>query len=509
MRIFRQKFKVALAMSFVVSAVPVKSAQLDSAWFAGGYPTPLAQQAVSILKKAGNDGLQPDKYLINVLGRTVQNPAPIIDPVHETTLASAFSKAILQYLTDLRFGSADGVPDGFKPSGDKNFSTRQILQNAISQYNLQTAVDAVRPNVSLYTDLSLALLRYKELANTPIWDKRLPPVKKGIAYEGMPQVIERLSALGDLPKRPAGTAYTPKELSQGISQFQERHGLSSTGSVDNNTIKQLSIDPAHRARQIELSMERLRWIPRSDSDRLIIVNIPEFKLYAFDAGAKKRTPVHEMNIIVGRAYETQTPLFTETMRLIEFSPFWNVPPSIQGAETVPKIKRNPAWFKQQGFEFVTPDGTVIPNLNKENLAAAENGYLRIRQKPGPQNPLGDIKFIFPNQENIYLHHTSTERLFSKKRRDFSHGCVRVEEPVVLAKFVLKDDPAWTENKIISAMDEGVSSTIKIKKPFPVALTYATAIVKDNGLVYFFEDIYKLDEKEWHMLDGKPRRPVIN
>jgi L,D-transpeptidase YcbB len=180
------------------------------------------------------------------------------------------------------------------------------------------------------------------------------------------------------------------------------------------------------------------------------------------------------------------------MRAIEFSPYWNIPPSIAKAEIVPKLRREPGYFEAQGLEFVGTDGHAVAALSEANLDAVMQGKMRIRQRPGEKNALGDIKFIFPNNDNIYLHHTPSVELFGRQRRDFSHGCIRVEDPVALARFVLQNQPEWTEERIRAAMESGKSTTLRLAQPLPVVIAYATVIVK-NKQVYFFDDIYGNDK----------------
>jgi murein L,D-transpeptidase YcbB/YkuD len=212
-----------------------------------------------------------------------------------------------------------------------------------------------------------------------------------------------------------------------------------------------------------------------------------------------------MNVIVGKALDTATPLFDEDMRFIEFSPYWNIPISIARAETIPKLQRNPAFFEQQGLEFVSNSGQVSRTLSNANLDAVLRGQMRIRQRPGPKNALGDIKFVFPNNDNIYLHHTPAPQLFKRERRDFSHGCIRVEEPVALARFVLRDMPEWTEARIEEAMTKGESATLRLKEPLPVLIAYTTALADDKGKVYFFADIYQRDPPLDKALQQRPAR----
>jgi len=241
-----------------------------------------------------------------------------------------------------------------------------------------------------------------------------------------------------------------------------------------------------------LTLERLRWTPLQSHPRMIVVNVPEFVLRAYETDQQGNIDMKlRMKVIVGRALDTSTPVFDEDMRFIEFSPYWNVPPSIARGETIPRLKRDPAYFSRQGFEFVKSDGSVSTQLSDANLQAVVNGQARIRQRPGPVNALGDIKFIFPNNTHIFLHHTPAPQLFERSRRDFSHGCIRVEEPVALARFVLENDPAWPRERIEQAMQAGKSQTIRLNEPIPVVLAYGTVIVRD-GQVYFYDDIYGHD-----------------
>jgi L,D-transpeptidase YcbB len=291
-------------------------------------------------------------------------------------------------------------------------------------------------------------------------------------------------------------------LVDGVKAFQSRHGMNPDGVIGKATFEQLNTPLATRIRQIEITLERLRWTPLLLSERMIVVNVPEFALRAYDlkdGGMRLR-----MNVIVGKALNTRTPLFFEDMRFIEFSPYWNIPPSIARAETVPRLLRDPAYFDKQGLEFVTRDGLVIDHLSNTSIDALKQGKLRIRQRPGPTNALGDIKFIFPNSDNIYLHHTPAVGLFGRDRRDFSHGCIRLEDPVALAKFVLQDQPEWTEERILAAMKSGKSNTLRLERRVPVVIAYATVIMSSDRKVHFFQDVYGNDKLLDQALKAKER-----
>jgi murein L,D-transpeptidase YcbB/YkuD len=274
-------------------------------------------------------------------------------------------------------------------------------------------------------------------------------------------------------------------------RFQERHGLTPDGVLGPKTMQQLNITPAQRVEQIMLTMERMRWTPLRQAARMVVVNVPEFMLRAYEVQDGRIHVKLSMKVIVGKALDTRTPLFDEEMRFIEFSPYWNIPPSIARQETVPHLRADPGYLARQGMEFVTASGQVVTTVAPAHLDAVLSGNWRIRQRPGPQNALGDIKFVFPNNDNIYLHHTPSPGLFERDRRDFSHGCIRVQEPVALAKFVLQDDPDWPEERIRSAMASGQSSTLRLTQPLTVLIAYSTVVAK-AGRVFFYPDLYGHD-----------------
>ena len=342
--------------------------------------------------------------------------------------------------------------------------------------------------------LTAALPHYRQLANDPAtqaaWNEALPPfgrkLEPGKPWAGLPLLIRRLSLLGDLPADTAAPTLYAEKVVDGLVAFQRRHGLEPDGVIGKDTLAQLNIPPARRVRQIERNIERLKELP--DAPRRLLVNVPEFVLRAFERDEEKL----RMRIIVGSALHTRTTLFVEDMRFNEISPYWNVPSSIARKETIPKLRENPGYFDDQGFEFYSTATGAVTSLTDENLAAVEEGRLRIRQRPGAKNALGGIKFVFPNRDAIYLHHTPSVRLFEKARRDFSHGCIRVEEPVALAHFVLQDDPGWDEARIQAAMAKGMTATLRLREPLPVIIAYLTALGTEDGRVSFFPDLYGLD-----------------
>jgi murein L,D-transpeptidase YcbB/YkuD len=289
---------------------------------------------------------------------------------------------------------------------------------------------------------------------------------------------------------PDSTAYTGA-LVNAVKHFQVRHGLDPDGRLGKGTLTELNAPLANRIQQLQLTLERWRWVPHNFPRPPIVVNIPEFELRAL--GASFRTEL-EMKVVVGRAYHHQTPVFAANMKQVIFRPYWNVPLSIQRAELVPKLDRDSSYLMKNRYEVVTPQGKVVTNgiVDQPTLAQLRSGTLRIRQTPGPENALGLVAFMFPNEYDVYLHGTPAMELFAKSRRDFSHGCIRAENPQELAAWVLRNQPEWTPQKISAAMNGSKTIYLSLEQPIPVLIVYATAVVLANGEVRFFEDIYQQD-----------------
>ncbi len=256
-------------------------------------------------------------------------------------------------------------------------------------------------------------------------------------------------------------------------------------------LRQAPVDTATpaRIRKIELTLERFRWLPREFSAPPIIVNIPAFRLYAFSDESDREENLLMMNVVVGRAYRHQTPVFAADMTYLVFSPSWDVPQSIARSETRPAALRNPGYLARNRMELIR-DGKVVP-ATPANIAAIGTS-VRVRQKPGPGNALGRVKFMLPNDHAVYLHDTPSGDLFEKDRRDFSHGCIRVADPAALASFLLRHDTTWTKQRIEAAMGKGTSTTVRLAKAVPVFIVYGTAMATERGGVLFYDDIYRLD-----------------
>jgi murein L,D-transpeptidase YcbB/YkuD len=256
---------------------------------------------------------------------------------------------------------------------------------------------------------------------------------------------------------------------------------------------------ARQVRELQLVLERWRWVPHSFPRPPIVVNIPEFRLRAYD---DQYRPELEMKVVVGKAYRHKTPVFSNQMMYVIFRPYWEVPLSIQRAELVPKIAKDPAYLAKNNYEIVNSKRAVVSSsvITPEMLEQLRSGKLSIRQMPGDKNALGPVKFLFPNEYNVYLHGTPAKSLFLKTRRDFSHGCIRVEDPEELARWVLRGVPGWDMDHIREAESGADSRRVNLDKPIPVLIVYGTAVVRDDGQVQFFDDIYGHDAALEEVLD---------
>jgi L,D-transpeptidase YcbB len=459
---------------------------------ADGAPNRDAREALGAIERAGDEGLDPADY----------RP-------HEIDLAGfdvTLSAGMLRYVHDVHVGRVDPASVGVKLSAPPDRDTFvQLLRTAIGRHQIAQAIADARPPIAQYGALRDMLTRYKELAadaaeTGEVWPETAPVVRPGDRASGLGVLHRLLVGFGDLAEdtpAPGRADLYDGALVDGVKRFQRRHGLDPDGILGVKTQAALRVPLAWRVREIELALERLRWLPYLGDRRLVVLNIPMFRLWAWDAIAPSGKPLFAMNAIVGRALKTETPVLLEEMREVIFRPYWNVPPSILHKEILPAISREPGYLSREDMEIVSGqgDGARPVEATPENLALLRRGALRLRQRPGPSNALGLIKFVFPNEENVYMHGTPARALFARSRRDFSHGCVRVEDPVALATWALKDRPGWGRDRVLAAMEGSQSLHVSLTQPIRVILFYTTAaVMPEDGTLRFAEDIYGYDAR---------------
>jgi L,D-transpeptidase YcbB len=482
-------------------------------WLNGNQPTPQATTIIALLQNSLHKGLNPDDYDASHW----QGRLDGLKTANDTALAdfdAALTVGLMRYISDLHIGRVNPTHFDFGIDIEtKKYNLPQfVTQNVQHAVDVQAVLDQVEPSYDGYKRTGVALQHYLELAangdGPPV-----PDVTKslavGDAYPGTAQLAARLKLLGDLP---ADTSVNTDAhiydatLSSAVKSFQARHGLTPDGMLSKDTVHQLNVPLATRVVQLEDALERWRWLPPQFPQPPVVANIPEFVLRAFDADHKVAL---RMNVVVGRAMRAQTPVFTKDMKYIVFRPYWNITPSIQHGEIVPSITKNRNYLASKNMEIYDSSGKVITDgaVSDAVLAQLRAGRLMVRQKPGKDNSLGLVKFIFPNENNVYLHSTPAQQLFSQSRRDFSHGCVRVEKPAELAAWILRDQPPWTLDKVQQAMQSGPDNQqVNLKTPVPVLIFYITAVVQEDGSVHFFDDIYGHDKSLNAVLAKGPPYP---
>ena len=491
------------------------------AWFQGTQLTRSAAALLGEMRAAEARGLDSDDYGGNAFARTIAGLSSRTDGARMRELDRAFTLRAARFIGDLHFGRVTPKAAGHDlevPHARLDLGT--VLAALASTGDTTAVLDDYEPGLRHYSLLKIALQSYRELAQEPgLTDLPALPrrsVKPGEQYLGMAALRRLLVAVGDLsadtPVAAADETLLDSATMLGLARFQQRHGLTTDGALGASTYAALTRPMRDRVRQIELSLERARWLPPRLDSPPIIVNIPQFKLFAFYTALDREDAMLAMNVIVGKTFpSSNTPVFAADMRYVVLRPYWDVPASILRQEFLPKIRANPGWIARNDFEIVAgqgDDGRVI-EPGPDSIADLARGALRLRQKPGPNNALGLAKFMFPNRHNVYLHSTPAQALFAQSRRAFSHGCVRVEYPTALAEYVLRSDPAWTRDAILAAQQDGNADgrpmRINLAQPIRVMMVYATAIAAESGQVLFFEDIYRHDTRLVQLLGQ--RRPL--
>jgi murein L,D-transpeptidase YcbB/YkuD len=471
------------------------------AWIDDGKPRREMDELIGVLQAADREGLDPALYNVATLTARRQEAgrgfltAKGFDESEAADLDVWLTYLYLRYASDVTNGLAGlSHADPKWKLRDKRADPGPLLEQALAEHRVAKSLQELTPAHRQYTQLRDALARYREIAQRGGWplvpqDTKLKP---GQRHPNVAAVAARLAASGD---------YTGKigeqdpeygaDLQEAVKRFQRRHGLEPDAVIGRAVVAQMNVPADARVQQIALNLERWRWLPRDLGDRHILVNIPEYRLEVWE---KDQVPL-TMRVVVGKK-DTPTPIFADDMTHVVFSPYWNVPSEIAKNETVPSALRDPAFLQRTNMEVLDKSGKVVDPSSVDLASVSE---YRFRQRPGSSNSLGLVKFMFPNQYNVYLHDTPADSLFARATRSFSHGCVRVEQPEQLARYVLGDKTEWTPERISEAMHAGTERTVKLTQPLPVYLGYWTARVSADGIVQFRDDIYGIDARQMTLL----------
>lgn len=438
---------------------------------------------------ANADGMRLDDYPIGALAQAIGALKQTRTPTAEQ-LATADLILTASYVSlgeDLLTGQVNPrtVAQAWHVNPEEENVDSALVRN-LRYERLDRALATMRPTDDDYAGLSKQLQNYRVIVAKGGWQKvpNTRNVKPGAPADPavLAAVRNRLAIEGIIPASGANKASmipSPQsanassastydhDLAAAVALFQERHGINVDSALGKETVESMNVPASYRLGEIAANMERYRWLPRSFGSRYIFVNVSAFKLVAYDSGQKAL----EMKVIVGQEYQNRaTPVFADSMETVVFRPYWNVPPGIAAKEIFPK---GSAYMARENMETYR-----------------EGGQTRVRQRPGPKNALGFVKFLFPNDFNIYLHDTPNHELFKEDVRAFSHGCIRVEKPAELAQWVL----GWPADKVRQEMDNRPDDKwVKVPEKIPVYITYFTTYIS-NGQLYFGNDLYSRDDK---------------
>lgn len=465
-----------------------------------------SEELLETVRQAPEEGLKVNSYPLEKATKWHQK-------MKEATDASEKQWAKLDYwLTKLYLSYAEDLSAGrFKPEKvdttfkryPKTIDLAHHLRMALQDNQIAASLHDLSPKLELYDLLKEQLVIYKKLRKSNNWDQIEGEflLKTGEYHEQVPAIYERLAITQELDTNTVkldSTNYT-KEIAAGVEKFQERHGLAVDGVIGPNTLAAMNQSVDKKVRQIKMNMERLRWMPDDLGDWYILVNVPAFELQLID----KQQEALRMNVVTGKEL-WPTPLFSDTMSYLSFSPTWTPTINIIFDDLIPRIQKNPNYFDRKGIvvydSWQNDANTVDPSTIRWSSFNKSNFPYRMTQKPGPKNALGQVKFMFPNTMSIYLHDTPHESFFEEPDRDLSHGCVRVADPLALATYILaQQGESWDREKVKEYMNKTSPENVSLTKKIPVHLVYWTVWVDENGTLNFSEDIYGLDESQSELM----------
>jgi murein L,D-transpeptidase YcbB/YkuD len=469
-------------------------------WSGSSRPLDQAGDLIRVLEGAADHGLKPEHYHLRRLRRIMDRipletsgrrpvlPRLLVDL--DLLLTDAFM-IYAYHLTSGRLDAESTDPEWHVYPTEVDLLER--LQYAVDRNLIEEVLAGLAPDHHCYRGLVRWRGIYEAISLEGGWPE-IPDgetLEKGDRGERVRTLRRRLAAEGYV--RPGGKDAFDEGLEEGVRAFQRRHGLEVDGIVGRNTLAALRVPARQRAGQIEVNLERWRWLPRDLGSRYIMVNIAGFDLRVLEAGEEVMT----MKVIVGRDYR-RTPVFSDVMTYLVINPYWHIPTSLAVKDKIPLILKDPDYLERQGITVFSGWGEGARELDPDSVdwesMSVDYFPYRLRQDPGAQNPLGSIKFMFPNRFSVYLHDTPDRSVFDRPERAVSSGCIRVGSPVDLAEYLLRASPEWTRAAILKTIKRGLEETVRLPEPIAVHLFYCTAWIDDRGEIHFRRDIYGRDGK---------------
>jgi len=509
--------KILGFLAVAALAVTSTDARSEMLWFRNGRAIEQVSHVLGAMRSAEANGLRPDDYELQI---SAEDMSAVLESGADAKTRERFDTALTnatsRFVRDLHEGRIDPGTAGFDlPAAGVPFDVKLAVQRLASSTDVAATLAALEPQPAPYQRLKATLAEYRALA-TQHTLTRLPQLaarslQQGDAYTGARQLRRLLIALGDLSPSTSSESNDQEiidiSLVEGIRRFQRRHGLTVDGVIGPRTFAALTTPLSERVSQLELSMERWRWVAPNGRPN-IVVNIPQFMLFALPDQGQPSDGVIEMRVVVGETYpRARTPVFTSSITEVVFQPYWDVPRGILVRELLPRIRKDRSYLDLHDMEIVRGDGDdariMIPS--HDVIDALASGKLRLRQRPGPKNALGPVKFVMRNRYNVYLHGTPEQGLFERTQRTFSHGCIRVSEPRDLASYVLRHarEP-WDDAAIDAALCRTNVLRVPLARPVRVIVFYATAVATQSEGVLFFDDVYGHDRKLRQLLEERAK-----
>ncbi len=460
-------------------------------------------ELVRAIKATHADGLDPSDYhLDDVSVLQTELAAGRINSAADIADADLIlTDSLIRLGYHQRFGKVNPY------SLDPHWNFRRELNGKNPAVSIQEALDAnslvaymkeVFPRGWVYTQMRDGLARYRQILANGGWPQVPdgPTLRPGAADPRLATLMQRLAISGDMDDMKTFAPVTEYDevLQTGVRHFQTRHGLDADAIIGPATIKALNVTAEQRVKQLEINLERARWVLDDIEDDFVMVNIAGFRVYLL----RDREIVWESKVQVGKTYH-QSPVFRDEMKYLVFNPTWTVPYSIASKEMLPNIQADPEYFQKRDFDVKDRSGNIIDptTVDWSSVTRRNFGYTLV-QRPGPANALGRVKFMFPNEHAVYLHDTPSKYLFGQAERAFSHGCIRVEHPYEFAEMLM--GPDWNQDRIAATLDTKEITTVSLPEPLPVLLMYWTAVVNKDGEVFFYNDVYQRDQNISAMLD---------
>ena len=465
-----------------------------------------AKQIVRAIRGMEKDGLDPADYHLAAIEALLQKreTAPTADVAADLDIL--LTDAVAAMLDHVRFGRVR--PSSLDPHW--NVDPREgatPLEEEVARVaaapSIETAIEGAKPDHFIYRGLKSALSDLREIEAKGGWPQ-VPAgkaVKPGTSSPRVPVIRSRLVASGELGGGGSASAVYDRALQEAVKRFQARHRIESKGVIDKATVDAMNVTAGERVAQLRVNLERARWVLGGLQSDFLLVNLPAFKAYLIRGGKN----VWEARTQIGED-AMQTPAFRAEMRTIVFNPDWTVPPTILAEEVLEGMRKDESYLTRKELVVFDKDNQQVDASSVDwGSASADDFPYTIRQLPSEGNALGQVKFLFPNKYSIYLHDTPNKRLFESGERTFSHGCIRLENPLELAAILLEGQGGWTSAKIAETVQSDATENVELRNRLPVLIVYWTVSVGANGEVRYMNDIYNLDPPVVAALGATPRR----